>query len=483
MFDHLKRLFKHSVIYGLSETISRGTGFILLLIYLRILDADDIGTRSLVYAAAGFVTLFYTLGLDNAFLRYFMDKKYSEEKSTIFSTALLFTFFMGFLFFTGTWIFDVTVSSWITKNSTHTYIVHLIFAVLVFDTVVIYPTLVLRAENRMNYFTLVSMLRFVLMIGLNIIVVWYLQRGLKGIFETNLIVVILVAGVLIPIFRNYLRFNFSFRIFKILFQFGVPTIFTLFFMRIIDFSDRYLIAYFFGAEGTTAVGYYTPSYTLGMVGIMVFVNSFRLAWQPFFLSVKDNPDARQLFSKVATYYSIFIGMVFLGMTLFREEIFREYTAGKFPVSLSGIIPFVALAYLLYGFYFIMLAGIFIREKTKYLPIAPISGALLNLGLNFIFIPKFGIIGASYTTVIAYATMVIILFIISRKIYTVSYEYYRIGVVFFVTSLMIAVSLFVRIDSAIPHYLFTVLLLLVPPVIYWFCGFLKAEEMARIKKFS
>ena len=254
-------------------------------------------------------------------------------------------------------------------------------------------------------------------------------------------------------------------------------------MRVIDFSDRYLIVYFLGDEGRKAVGYYTPAYTLGMVGIMVFVNSFRLAWQPFFLSVKDNPDARHLFSKVTTYYTIFMGMVFLGMTLFRKEIFYEYTAGKYPLSLANIIPFIALAYLLYGFYFIMLAGVFIREKTKYLPIAPVTGALLNLGLNFIFIPKFGIIGASYTTIIAYAAMVVILFFISRKIYKVHYEYFRIGVVFFLTASLIAVSYMVKTDSGILHYIFTVFLLLVSPAVYWFSGFLNTEEMVKIKEFS
>ena len=222
MLDHLKRLFKHSVVYGLSETISRGTGFILLHIYLRILDAEDIGTRTLVYAAASFITLFYTLGLDNAFLRYFMDDKYFEEKKTIFSTALLFTFFMGLLFFTGTWLFDSTFSFVITKSTSYAYIINLIFAILIFDTIVIYPTLVLRAENRMSYFTLVSMLRFILMIGLNIVVVWYLKRGLNGIFETNLIVVLLIAAILIPVYKNYLRFQFSLRILKILLAFGCP---------------------------------------------------------------------------------------------------------------------------------------------------------------------------------------------------------------------------------------------------------------------
>ena len=73
MFAHLSRLFKHSLVYGMTETISRGTGFVLVFIYARLLDDSDIGIRTLVYGASSFIALFYTLGLDNAFLRYFMD--------------------------------------------------------------------------------------------------------------------------------------------------------------------------------------------------------------------------------------------------------------------------------------------------------------------------------------------------------------------------------------------------------------------------
>ncbi len=480
MFAHLKRLLEHSVVYGLSETISRGTGFILLFIYVRILDDTEIGIRSLAYAGAGFVALFYTLGLDMAFLRYFMDSEYADKKDSVLSTAQAFTVVMGLLFLTGVFLFDSEVSQLITKSPENTYIIRLIFTILIFDTLVIYPSLVLRAENRLYYFSFISLCRFVLIITLNIILVWFLDRDLHGVFEANLISVIVIAVLLVPVNKEYLSRRISYDILKKMLQFGIPAIFTLFFLRIIDYSDRYIIAYYFGESGTREVGRYAPAYTLGMVGIMVFVNSFRLAWQPFFLSVKDNPDAKRLFSKVATYYAVIIGMVFLGVTLFRGEIFYRYTSGKYPATLAGIIPYVALAYILYGFYFIMVAGVFIRKKTIYLPLAPITGAALNIGFNFLFIPRYGIIGAAYTTIIAYLAMVVILFVISRKIYHVQYEYYRLAVVFFITAGLIAVSLGINVEPGILQLLFNGALCVLPPIIYWNSGFFTPVEKDRAR---
>ncbi|MCE5250705.1 oligosaccharide flippase family protein [bacterium] len=478
MFAHLKQLFKHSVVYGMSETISRGTGFILLFMYLRILNEYDIGIRRLVYTAAGFIVLLYTLGLDNAFLRYFMDKDYDHEKDSIFSTSLVFTTLIGLLFFASGYFFGGSLSSLLITNSSHTYLINLMFLILVFDTIVIYPTLVLRAESRLGYFSLISMARFILLIGLNIVFLWIFKRGLPGVFEANLVAVIIITIILFPVIKSNFTTRISYRVLKKLLMFGVPTIVTLFFLRIIDFSDNYLIEYFLG---TDQVGFYAPVYTLGMVGIMVFVNSFRLAWQPFFISVKDNPDVKVLFSKIATYYAVFIAIVFLGMTLFREEIFFLYTSGKQPTPLSNIIPFVALAYVLYGFYFIMLAGVFIREKTKYLPIAPITGAVLNIGLNIVFIPRFGIIGAAYTTIFAYLVMVVILFAISRNVYHVRYEFPRLGAVFLLTAVLVGISFSFHSAPWMIRMFGNGILFILPPVVYWYSGFLKPEEISRIRQ--
>jgi O-antigen/teichoic acid export membrane protein len=479
VFAHLSRLFKHSIVYGLSETISRGTGFVLMFIYVRILSESDIGTRTLVYGASTFISLFYSLGLDNAFLRYFMDREYEREKGAILSSAFLFTAVTGLVFFAGSMVFGDQAAGIIARNKGYSYITQLLFLIMVFDTAVLYPSLILRAEGKLLYYSYVSLTRFVLFIGLNLLIVWRMGRGLNGIFEANLAAVIVVALLLSPVIKRYMTGRISFPLLKKMLAFGIPTIFTLFFMRIIDISDRYLIEYFMDES---AVGQYAVAYTLGMVGIMVFVNSFRTAWQPFFMSVKDNPDTGRLFAKIATYYAVFISLVFLGMTLFREEIFHVYAPG-YPVSLARVIPMVAMAYVLYGFYIIMTAGVFIREKTRYLPAAPIAGAVLNLGLNILLIPVLGIEGAALTTLAAYAVMVTILFVISRRVYNVSYEYGRLATVAAVTVLTLVLAAILDMERGIIRIAANGALMLIPLAVFRFGGFLEPAELSRLRNFK
>jgi len=349
----------------------------------------------------------------------------------------------------------------------------LLFIILILDTIVIYPTLVLRAENRFIYYSLISLLRFFLFVFFNLVLVWYYNRGLKGVFEANLIVVLIVFSLLLPVYRKYFSGKISFEILKKMLLFGVPTIFTILAIRIVDLADRRIILYYLG---DSQLGQYAVPYTLGMVGIMVFVNSFRIAWQPFFLSLKSIPEVKSIFSRIATYYAMFICMIFLVMVLFRNEIFSLYDiTNKFPVSLSNIIPYVAFSYIIYGFYIIMLAGVFIEEKTKYLPLAALTGAALNVGLNIIFIPEFGIIGAAYTTIIAYAVMVTILYFISRYIYLVEYEFKRLGAVFIFTAVPIGFSFLYQPDGMVTRFLFKCVLCIIPLIMYYFSNFLKREE--------
>jgi O-antigen/teichoic acid export membrane protein len=207
---------------------------------------------------------------------------------------------------------------------------------------------------------------------------------------------------------------------------------------------------------------------------MVFVNSFRLAWQPFFLSVKEDPGARAMFSRIATYYAMFIGMVFLGITLFREEIF-SILAPKYPVYYAGLLPFGAVACVLFGFYLIMNAGVFIRDKTNVLPVATVVAAVINIGLNFLFIPRFGVYGAAFTSIVAYIAMVAILYSISRRIYRVDYELGRLAVVVLASAVPAIVPGLIMPDGHVAGFIFRGALLLVPPGVYIAGGFLRPDE--------
>jgi len=86
-----------------------------------------------------------------------------------------------------------------------------------------------------------------------------------------------------------------------------------------------------------------------------------------------------------------------------------------------------MAFVINGFYF-SFSSIFFLEKTKYLPILTILGAVVNIILNFFLIKSYGFMGAAYASILTKIFFTIITYIVSQKLYPIPYETNKIGFV-------------------------------------------------------
>jgi O-antigen/teichoic acid export membrane protein len=78
-----------------------------------------------------------------------------------------------------------------------------------------------------------------------------------------------------------------------------------------------------------------------------------------------------------------------------------------------------------GAYLNFLPGIYFAEKTTY--IAGITGisALINVAVNFALIPQFGMAGAAYATLAGHSAMAILTYFVSRRFFSVPYDWFRL----------------------------------------------------------
>lgn len=77
-----------------------------------------------------------------------------------------------------------------------------------------------------------------------------------------------------------------------------------------------------------------------------------------------------------------------------------------PISVSVFFSFSYVLYAEFEFYF---------EKTRYLSLATLVGAALNIGLNLLLIPVFGYLAAGYVTLICYMVFALLHYGMMRKI--------------------------------------------------------------------
>jgi O-antigen/teichoic acid export membrane protein len=431
ILEKLKELSKDTAVYGISTMVGRFLGFLLVPIYTNVFNPTQLGNFTNVYAYLAFLNVVYIYGMDAAFMKYTSIAE-KEKKKTTFSTPYLFvvgsTSILSIIFY----IFLIPISNGISLPLEYSNLLVYVIFILFFDTLSLIPFSSLRLERKSQKFAFIKVTNIVINLSLNIILILVYEFGIEAIFISNLVASIFSFVVLLPEIMRKLQFQIDIVVLKKMLKFGIPYLAAAFTSTIVQVIDVPIVL---KLTDTATLGIYRMNYKLGIF-MMLFVQMFNFAWQPFFLENAKEKKSKELFAKVFTLFLIFSAVSWAFLSLFVEDIVQIEIAGRTLLGrefLSGlsIVPIILLAYLFNGLYMNFTAGIYIEEKTKYFPLVTISGAIVNVGVNFTLIPILGIMGAAWATLASYFVMAAGLFMISQKFYKIDYEYAKILKIFLI----------------------------------------------------
>ena len=438
MLQTIKRLTKHSMVYGIGHIVSRFLGFLLLPIHTNVFLPEEYRTPALLFSSLAIFNVFFGYGMDVAFLRYFILEETEEGKKRIFSTAFLMILSTGVCFSALMIVYPSPFSMIIFRSADYLNLIRLAAGILLADALCLLPFLVLRGEERSTQFVLLKTLNIVVNVGLNIFLIVILRWGIQGIFIANLVASVFTLGTLTPVIFRWLRPVFQKQTLMELFRFGLPYVPSGLAVIVMDQIGRFFLDRMVGEEPT---GIFSAGYKLGMFMGLV-VAAFRFAWHPFFLSTSKQDDAPGIFARVLTYFIGVTGFFFLVISFFIEDIVHFQIAGagilgEDYAAGTVIVPIIMLAYIGFGIYANFVVGIYLKRKTIYLPFVTGVGALVVILVNLILIPRYGIMGAAWATFLAYYAMAATLYLVSRRLYYIPYEIGRImklivvyGILFF-----------------------------------------------------
>ncbi len=479
MLQNIKRLTKHSIVYGIGHILSRFIGFLLLPIHTNYLLPEQYGTAALLFSSLAILNIVFTFGMDVSFLRFFILEEGREGKKNIFSTIFWTVLTAGLCFSAILFLFPETFSNIIFRSVRYIRLIRLASGILLADALALIPFLVLRSEEKSVQFVIVKFLNIGINLGLNILFVIHLRRGVFGIFLANLYASVLTLIILLPVIWKWLRFQFQkYRLIESL-KFGLPYIPAGLALLVMDQIGRFFLDRMIGKEAT---GLFSASYKLGMFMALI-VAAFRFAWHPFFLSTSKEKNAPQIFARVLTYFLVVTGWVFVVISLFIDEIAHIQLFGVrlfgqgFTAGLS-IVPIVLLAYICYGMYIHFIVGVYLKKKTFYLPIVTGIGAAVGVLMNFILVPRFEIMGAAWATFSAYFMMAAVLYVVNRHLYPIRYEFLRILKIIFVVSLIFVIQNGFNPES---HLSIRIILTIGYFPLLWIFRFLTIEEKTILKK--
>ena len=480
MLQSIKRLTKHSVIYGIGHIFSRSIGFLLLPILSNYLIPKEMGTVALLFSSLAILNILFGYGMDVAFLRYYILEDNKEGRMRIFSTAFLMILSTGILFAGLIMLFPGQLSLLIFRTADYSHLITLGAGILLADALVLIPFLVLRSEEKSVQFGLLRLLNVLANVGMNILFVIILKKGVTGVFTANLIASTFTLITVLPIIVRLLRPLFHTKILKDLLSFGLPYVPSMLSVLVMDQISRFFLDRMIGQEAT---GIFSANYKLGMIMAFV-VAAFRFAWHPFLLSTSKEKNAPQIFARILTYFLAITGIFFLVITFFLKQIIH---IKLFGITILGsayesgivIVPVILLAYVFYGVYVNLIVGIYLKKKTAYMPLITGTGALVSLIANYTLIPVLGIMGAAYATFLAYFSMALMLYLFSRKLYPIPYEGIRIIKLVLVFGLLYFVGIQILNNT---HFLYRLIPLFITVPLLWIIGFFNEDEKKRFKSF-
>ena len=438
MFEKLKELSKDTAVYGISTILGRFLSFLLVPFYTNVFTTAEYGIFTYLYTILAFMNIVYIYGMDVAFLKYGSLAEERNQKD-YFSTPYLMVFFTSLI---------ATVILYFNKDSLNIFldipasysslIVYLIL-ILFFDTLSLIPFANLRLKRKSGKFAAIKIVNILINLALNLILILKYHYGIEAVFISNLVASVFSFIALLPEILKLLVLRIDKRIFRQMLKFGIPYLPASIAAMMVQMIDVPILR---ELTNDSTVGIYRANYKLGIF-MMLFVSMFQYAWQPFFLNNAREENAKELFSKVLTFFVVAASIIWAFVTLFIKDLASiEILHGRTLIGkefLSGIyiVPVVLLAYLFYGMYVNFTAGIYIEEKTKYMPYITGAGALVNVGMNFWLIPLWGYWGAALATLASYLVMAGGLFITVQKFYKIHYEYEKI----FLNLLLIRITMF------------------------------------------
>jgi O-antigen/teichoic acid export membrane protein len=302
--------------------------------------------------------------------------------------------------------------------------------------------------------------------------------GVNGIYWAYLLSSGITFVLLLPIAIKHFMPTITKAILVRMLKFGLPFLPSTLAIFVMDSSDRFFIKHFLGLEAT---GIYGAGYKLALV-IKLFISAFQFAWIPFFISIAYDKNAKEIFSKILTYFTLICSLVFLFFSMYMDQVIRlnlfGYTIlGKEYWGSTQIVPVVILAYICYGIYLNFLVGIYLKEKTKYLIYITGVGAIINILGNFLFIPSFKLMGAAYATLLSYLSMTIFLYFIAQKYYPIKYEWSKLAKV----GLFSAIVFIIFEKISLPYETYAKLILLISYLIFlYYSRFFDSREISKLK---
>ena len=481
----LKQLAGQTALYGVSSIFGRLLNYFLVPLHTAVFIPSEFGSITLLYSYVAVFNVLYTYGLETAYFR-FVTKSKDPKIFDLACTAVL----LSGLIFSALIIYFAPDISRSLGEPGKGYIVRWLAVILLIDSFSSIPFAKLRIENRPVKFVIAKLGNILLIVFFNILFL----LAFKGIYEGKFLIsfqpfvkniyspdlgvgyVFLAnllgsTGLLFFLFSEIKKFSFylNWKTLRQILIYSIPIMITGLSGMLNENLDKMMISaylpddFYPNYDAQSGLGIYGAVFKLS-VFMMLGIQAFRYAGEPFFFSHSQREDSAKLYASVFHYFMVAGSVLMIAVSVNADLIAFVFLRNpEFRLALY-LLPYLLLAKLFFGMYINISIWYKLTDKTMYGVYFSLAGTCITVVLNLLLLPVIGYMGSAIAMLACYSIMCALAYYFGQRLYPVPY---KLGPVFIylVISIVVSVgSFFVQhasfaIDSLL-NIAFTLVLVLI-----------------------
>jgi len=397
-------------------------GLLLLPLYIRRLRASEYGVLSLLVLTQTLLSIALKFGLNQAFFRHYYETNDVARRRRVVGSALVFLFLATSIAVVALYPAAGWLSALVFKGDYgRADLMRLVFVTSFFEVLTLIPDSILRVNFKSGRYSALSISALAVQLAAIAYLVLFVDASAGSVMKGRLIGTVFEAVIFFWAVRRELTVSFSLQEVKQMLTFGGPLIFGQLSFTLFMMVDRFFVERY----GTDRdVGVYALACSIVSVIQIVVIVPFGQVWTVMRFSVMNEEGAEEYYARVLTYI-VFVSLFFslCISAVAGDALLLKALKSYWPCA--TIIPMLGLATAFDSAARVLNIGTTLRKRTIFAPLVTGSALLFNVALNFLLIPRYGVMGATVSTLISFIVFCGLRYWSSHLFFKVQYEWPRL----------------------------------------------------------
>ena len=413
---------RHVLLYATGSAVGGVTRAVLLPIIARTLTTAEYGVFSLLLAAVNLIHLVFELGLVTALIKFHSETEDVSERIRLRSIVFLVMPAVDVLLALPLLLVRDLASRVLFGTPEYGDLFAIAVAIAFFAAQFQLFLGHLRAHDRSRMYAALMAVKGAISLSLTLFLVVGLDWGVRGFLLGNLAGPALVALVGIPLLMSRTDIDFSGARARLrsMLAFGVPLVPSAIGIWLLSHLDSYLLRVL---ADLRSVGLYGFASELCLPIVLLYF-SVNLAWPSYSFSRAKQEGGPEELARVFRHVFVALVAAALAVTVLRREILAVVATDEYAGA-ARVLPFLALATVLYAASTVFSTGVQVAGNTRRLPLFVLAATLTNAGLNLLLIPSYREVGAAAATVITNLVLCLVMWKESNRQFPIPYEIGRL----------------------------------------------------------